>query len=310
MRVIRVFARKTKACPDDDLAFFDLQPPFYAEGDVVHISVTFDADIPLAERMYKQWRHVAPCSVGGPALGDRGGEFEPGLYLKSGITITSRGCPNRCWFCRAAKNEGDIRELKIKDGHTIQDNNLLACSDQHIKGVFAMLARQRTRPTFSGGLEAARLKQWHVDALEKLKPRQMFFAYDTPDDFEPLVEASKKLLAAGLNRNSMRCYVLIGYPKDTIGIAEKRLYDTLRLGFFPLAMLYHENTDRTWKRIQREWARPAIIAGNCANSYRQSIVGHPRKPDGLSCGDCGLRFCGMNGNMRRVPVQVGSPAIT
>ncbi len=76
-----------------------------------------------------------------------------------------------------------------------------------------MLARQRKRPTFSGGLEAARLKQWHVDKLAILKPNQMFFAYDTPDDFEPLVSASKKLLAAGFNRTAMRCYVLIGYKK-------------------------------------------------------------------------------------------------
>ncbi len=57
----------------------------------MHISVTFSADIREAERMYKQWKYVAPCSVGGPAMGDRGGEFEPGRYLKQGITITSRG---------------------------------------------------------------------------------------------------------------------------------------------------------------------------------------------------------------------------
>lgn len=260
-KIIRVFPRKTNACPDDELAFYNCPPPFYAESDEVHVSVTFDNDISKSEKLMRQWRYVAPIKIGGPALGDRGGEFTPGLYLRKGITITSRGCPNRCWFCRAAKVEGDIRELEIKDGHTIQDNNLLACSDQHIKKVFDMLERQKKRPTFSGGLEAARLKQWHVDELVKLKPSQMFFAYDTPDDYEPLADASTMLRAAGFNRNSMRAYVLIGYPKDRIYKAQQRLMETLKLGFFPLAMLYEkEKKSSDWKKLQRKWARPASIS--------------------------------------------------
>ena len=54
-----------------------------------------------------------------------------------------------------------------------------------------MLGNQKTRSEFTGGLEAARLKKWHVEKLISLNPNQMFFAYDGPEDREPLYEAKK-----------------------------------------------------------------------------------------------------------------------
>lgn len=39
MRLIRVFPRRTKATPDDDLAYTG-PPDFFAEADEVHVSVT------------------------------------------------------------------------------------------------------------------------------------------------------------------------------------------------------------------------------------------------------------------------------
>jgi radical SAM superfamily enzyme YgiQ (UPF0313 family) len=112
------------------------------------------------EKLEKAWRNVAPVTVGGPAFDEPGGEFVPGMYLKPGYVITSRGCPNNCWFCQVPKREGGvIRELEIKDGNNILDDNLLACSEDHIRKVFDMLKKQKYgRPFFTGGLEAARLK--------------------------------------------------------------------------------------------------------------------------------------------------------
>src|SRR5271169_4780483 len=97
-RLARVFPRKTKASPDDELAFFG-PPDMFAEADEVHVAVTFTADIPKAERLAEDWRRVAPVKIGGVALGDPGCEFIPGRYIKPGYTFTSRGCPRRCWFC-------------------------------------------------------------------------------------------------------------------------------------------------------------------------------------------------------------------
>jgi len=265
MKTIRVFPRRTNATPTDDMAFIGY-PTMFAEGDKVHISVTFSWDIPEAERLEKAWKYIAPVEIGGPAIGQRGEDFSPGMYLKNGYVITSRGCPNRCWFCSVWKREGEaIRELPITEGWNILDDNLLACSTEHIRGVFQMLSRQKHRPLFTGGLEAAKLKLWHVKELAELKPKEMFFAYDTPDDREPIFEAGKLLLQNGFSRTrqNLRAYVLVGYPNDTFEAAEKRLYECLEAGFIPMAMLYRDKTgmrDPAWVKFAWPWIRPAAMS--------------------------------------------------
>jgi hypothetical protein len=264
VRIVRVFPRRTNATPTDTMAFTGL-PHFYIEADEVHISATFSWDLPEAERLEKEWRAVAPVKIGGPATGQRGEDFVPGMYLKKGYVITSRGCPNRCWFCSVWRREGEaLRELPVTEGWNVLDDNLLACSDAHIKEVFAMLAKQKTRPLFTGGLEAARLKLWHVQELVKLKPKELFFAYDGPEDREPLFEAGKLLLQNGFSRRrqNLRAYVLVGYKKDTFAMAEKRLNETLEAGFIPMAMLYRESEERDpeWVRFAWPWSRPAAMS--------------------------------------------------
>ncbi len=262
MRLIRVFPRKTNATPTDELAIINRSPGLFDEADEVHVSVTFTWDIPRAEQLWRQWSAVADCRVNGPALGHLGEDFEPGLYLKQGYVITSRGCPNHCWFCSVPKREGNIRELPITEGWNVLDNNLLACTEGHQDAVFRMLEKQRHRPVFTGGFEAARFHPGHAVWMLRLRPREIFFAYDTPDDYEPLVCASKLLRDAGIIRPSSHvasCYVLIGYENDTFQKAEKRLWDTVKLGFFPQAMLFERRPDPEWRRFQREWANKVIV---------------------------------------------------
>lgn len=276
MRLIRVFPRKTKATPDDDLAFLG-PPDLYAHADEVHVSVTFTYDQLEAERLAHQWQRVAPVKIGGVGWrspefpnGDPGADFVPGRYIKNGYIFTSRGCPRRCWFCSVWKRDPVPRLLPILDGWNILDDNLLACPRPHVEAVFAMLARQRRRCEFTGGLEALSLEDYQVGLLADLSPRpNCFFAYDPGDKFETLQHAAKRLLDAGFTRCShrLRCYVLIGFPKDTYADAEARLSDIAAIGFTPMAMLWRPEKPsqlkwapaKDWKGIQRKWARPAII---------------------------------------------------
>ncbi len=294
LKIARVFPRRTSASPNDPLCFFDVPPVLASpEIDKVHVSVAFTWDLPRAEWLAKQWERVAPVRIGGVACGDKGGDFIPGRYLKDGYVITSRGCPNRCWFCSVWKREGaEIRQLPISKGWTLLDDNLLACDDWHVKKVFQMLKAGKKlygkRPEFTGGLEAARLLDWHIDLLARLKPKQMFFAYDTPDDLEPLRCAGKKLLEAGFTTTShvLRAYVLVGWAKDTFADAERRMLETMDAGFLPMAMLYRDNSgerDPAWMRWQKLWARPAIISARSTTKPAGATATEHGRKDGLLC---------------------------
>ena len=257
---MRVFPKQTNLTPIDDMVRFDT-PGFFDEADEVHVSTLFTWDMGRSDYLAEQWRHVAPVKMGGPAHGKPGAAFIPGMYLRHGAVITSRGCPNRCWFCSVWQREPGLLELPITEGFNVLDDNLLACSEKHIRSVFAMLKRQSHRVTFTGGLEAARLKDWHVHLLAELRPDSMFFAYDTPDDLEPLYEASKLLKKAGFTRHHMRCYCLIGDPRDTIRAAYTRLRRAYRMGFDPMSMLWRDKNNKVadnWRSFNRVWARPAL----------------------------------------------------
>ena len=267
-QIIRVFPRLTNATPQDENVRIATTPGLWEEADEVHISVAFTWDLRWAEWAEKQWRSVAPVKVGGPAFNEPGGDFIPGMYMKKGYVITSRGCPNRCWFCAVPQREGyTLRELPVTSGWIITDDNLLACSDQHVREVFDMLKRQPHRPQFVGGLEAKILTSQRAKEFKELKPESLYFAYDTPDDLEPLLQAGRYLLNAGFTRASheLRCYVLIGYKGDTFEKAEKRLREAWDAGFMPFAMLYRDfegKVSAKWKAFQREWANPIITASN------------------------------------------------
>lgn len=265
----RIFTRQTRATPDDCLAFVGEPNLFAAEYyDEIHISVSFTYDIEYGYKLFEIWSgRTDKISIGGPAFNNPGGDFVPGKYLKFGYVITSRGCPNNCWFCSVPSREGNvIKELPITNGWNILDDNLLACSDDHITSVFAMLQRVKKqyhkRIQFTGGLEAARLKDWHIHNLSLLKPEQIFLAYDTLDDYEPLLIAGKKLSDSGINKGALRCYVLCGYIGDSFDKAELRMRQVIDAGFIPMAMLYRDDKgiiNRDWGKFSRLWSRPAII---------------------------------------------------
>lgn len=266
MKILRVFPRKTKATPDDLLVRFGYpRKNEIPEVDEIHVSVAFTGDKPAGERLADIWYKTGiPVKIGGPAYKQPAGEFIPGMYMKKGYVITSRGCPNNCWFCGVHDMQPEFIELPITDGWILQDDNFFACSENHQKAVFEMLKRQPEKPQLRG-LEAKLLKAWHVEKMLEVKASEMFFAYDTPDDLEPLIEAGKMFRDAGitLKKRKTYAYVLMGYPEDTFAEAEKRCKQALQAGFIPFAMLHMDESgfqDPEWGPFQRTWCRVAAIA--------------------------------------------------
>ena len=266
VRMIRIFPRKTTWTPIDELSFVG-DPMIFRplEQLPVRISVTFSWDIPEGKRLLRSWGHLyEDILLGGPAFKDPGHTFTPGQFVKPGKVFTSRGCPNRCPWCLAPKREGNIRELSVVPGNDIADNNLLACSRDHIEAVFDMLKGQKAIK-FSGGLDARLLDRWHVDIFKELSIKFMWFACDTPGGVKPLERVSD--LLADFSIEKKRCYVLIGHNGEDLLQAEKRLERVYGLGFLPLAMLFRdegaEDWGQDWKDLRWRWSRPAVYRKQC-----------------------------------------------
>jgi len=257
VRIARVFPSRTSMTPIDADAYYDTPDMFTPDYDEIHISTVFTWDKQKAEELAFQWEHKGKVKLGGCAYGDPGGEFIPGMYVKKGVTITSRGCPNNCWFCFVPKREGKLRELEVKEGNIVLDNNLTACSESHLDKVFEMLKKQK-QVSFNQGLEARRITDKFVERLRSLPSiKDIWLACDTGSAIIPLKKAMQKL-GKYFNRNKMRCYVLIGKDKQQ---EEYRLRLVYELGLLPFAMLYKDESkkqySKEWRDFQRTWARPA-----------------------------------------------------
>ncbi len=113
--LIRVFPDRNKWTPDDELAFVG-EPPLFRPGTPdtpVMVSVTFTWWRRRAEQIANSWRmFYENVSIGGPAYDDPGGEFTPGRFLKKGCTITSRGCPKKCGWCKVPFSERGIADAE------------------------------------------------------------------------------------------------------------------------------------------------------------------------------------------------------
>jgi hypothetical protein len=231
----------------------------------VRVSVTFTWHKHDGERIAASWsRFYDEVKVGGPAYGDPGSEFVPGQFLKEGCTITSRGCPKHCGWCVVPQREGRIRELEIKPGWIVQDNNLLACSEGHIRAVFEMLRAQGRRIYFNGGLDKHFLKDWHRELFESISLGELWFACDTSTDI-PFLERAARILE-GISLRKRRCYVMIGYDGESIADSERRIERVFELGFMPFTQLYQPDDLRVypeeWRVLRRKWARPTAYMGS------------------------------------------------
>jgi hypothetical protein len=261
LKIARVFPRKTNYSPTDEHAFFGPPDLFTPRYDKIRISVAFTWDIPRAVELANAWRSLGEIQIGGPGVdGESEEEFTPGLYLTPGKIVTSRGCPNRCSWCFIHQQ---LKELHIHEGNDIIDNNVLACSEEHLDALFAMLRSQR-QIRFSGGLEAARITPRIVERFRGVRIADLFLAYDDSSRAR-FLERAADLLVPVFKRDRVFCYVLIGFAGDTIAAAEERLRYVWDLGLMPFAMLYRERSGAypepraEWMAFRHLWIRPAII---------------------------------------------------
>jgi hypothetical protein len=260
LRIARIFPTRTTMSPDDFDAYFDVPDLFVQKYDEIHISVAFTWDIEKANYLAKAWADYGIIKVGGVAIdGESTKPFISGMYLKSGITITTRGCPKNCKFCQV--NKGNFIELdNFPIGNIVQDNNILASSNEHWNKVIAMLKNQK-QICFKGGLDCDFLNDKHIEDMKSLKIKELWFACDDKTKIEKFKNAILRLQKAGFSRDKIFCYVLVG---DDMVENENRLIQVYKAGAIPFAQLYKNKQNsilysKEWRQFARKWSRPASI---------------------------------------------------
>jgi hypothetical protein len=263
MNIIRVFPRKTNLTPIDELAFIGDPPMDRPEADEVHVSVTFTWDIEPAKRLQLAWSQYYPVvKIGGPAFNSPCSNFFPGLYLKHGVTFTSRGCNNQCPWCLVPPREGKLRQIEyFAAGRLINDNNFLQCDREHRTKVYEMLKTQKDIE-FIGGLESDLLTEWDIDQMRGLRIHQLFFACDTPVRLKALQRAGE--MFNDHSHQKLRCYVLLAFNGQTVSQALEHLENVWKAGFVPHAQLFQPadkwiEYPKEWTDLARDWIRPAIM---------------------------------------------------
>ncbi len=153
-------------------------------------------------------------------------------------TFTSRGCIRHCSFCAVPRIEGDLVELaKWQPKPIICDNNLLACSHAHFNRVIDSL-RGIKNVDFNQGLDARLLRQKHIDRLCELDLAVVRLAWDHVNNESSVVNSINLLAAAGIPKNKIRVYVLIGYD-DTPDDALYRFMRLREMGIWPNPQRYN-----------------------------------------------------------------------
>lgn len=226
------------------------KPIRWMRDDTLYISVSFTFDLPaLRDELMTKNLFASRVVVGGPAVrlmpnylrdvAEVSLDDWPGVLQMAHpeATRTTVGCPGTCPYCGVRTIEGEYRELdKWPVGRIICDSNLLAASRKHFDRVIDSL--KGVRQIDFQGIDARYVSPYCANRLAELDIGVLRLAYDPTVSERDLLRAIALLRRAGIPRDRMRVYVLIGY-RDNPDIAEERLEIVFHaLGLLPLPMRY------------------------------------------------------------------------
>lgn len=260
---------------------------FALEADEAYLSAIFTWDLPALIHdtnllMAKGIKHI---EVGGPAVTAMPELVEKmtGLKPATGLdprfeiaqgayqaTFTSRGCPRACNFCLVNKLEGrklvEYEEFPIPVGVNpyVCDNNLLATSWGHQKLVVDKLRGVKNLDINSGFDDRIFMKdpEKYWSLYRELDIEAWRFAYDKPEQREPIKAAAEFLHKKGVNYRNILVYCLAGGPGEKPGTAvsfeesRERLQYLIDIGVSPYPQRY-----RPLDSLKRNYDPPGWTKG-------------------------------------------------
>ena len=265
------------------------EPMFSGHMDVVYMSKVFsftdDYQYHIdADRIYKGGTGYAISVNGGVETFDSKKDVPlPNTiehmmpdYELYGIKDTAygfltRGCPRGCAFCHVKAKEGwnackvaDLNEFwNGQKNIVLCDPNILACRDW--RDLFDQLQDSKAWVDFNQGLDIRLMTNEKADALEKLKIKELHFAWDWYEDKEIIVPALMRFRKRStINQHNLVVYVLCNFGSSFEEDLE-RVYTLRDIGYSPYVMLYdkeHIPPHSDLKRLQR-WVNNRFVFWSC-----------------------------------------------
>lgn len=265
------------------------EPMFSGHMDVVYMSKVFsftdDYQYNIdADRIYKGGTGYAISVNGGVETFDSKKDVPlPNTvehmmpdYELYGIKDTAygfltRGCPRGCAFCHVKAKEGwnackvaDLNEFwNGQKNIVLCDPNILACRDW--RDLFDQLQDSKAWVDFNQGLDIRLMTEEKADALEKIKVKELHFAWDWYGDKEAILPKLKRFRdRSTINQRNAVVYVLCNFNSSFEEDLE-RVYTLRDMGYSPYVMLYdkeHIPPHSDLRRLQR-WVNNRFVFWSC-----------------------------------------------
>jgi hypothetical protein len=193
----------------------------------------------------------------------------PELTKDTAFGFLTRGCPRGCKFCIVAEKEGR-RSYKVADLNEfwrgqkyieLLDPNLLACKE-HLD-LLQQLVDSKAYVNFSQGLDIRLTNEQNIALINRIKVKEIHFAWDNPqDDLKPFFERYKALAKHKPHGQYGTVYCLTNFG-STMEENLYRIYTLRDLGYDPYVMIYDKpNAPREIRDLQR-WCNNRFIFRSC-----------------------------------------------
>lgn len=197
-------------------------------------------------------------------------------YSLYGITDTAygfltRGCPRGCSFCIVGKKEGlcsrkvaDLSEFWNGQKYIVlNDSNILACKEW--KDLLGQLAESKAYVDLNQGIDCRLLTEEKCMALDKVKMKEVHFAWDRYEDKDKVLPKLKMYGEVCKNKPDIKhsiVYVLVNHT-STLEQDLERIYTLRDLGYWAYVMIYDKaHAPHIYTDLQR-WCNNRFIFGKC-----------------------------------------------
>jgi len=247
------------------------RPVYWTERDTLYISVPFTWNMPrIKAQLQSKLNPWKKTLIGGPGAYltlfhypeylaglpvEVRGNY-PGVLQRINplATRATTGCVHFCRFCGIGQGiiePGGFKEFDDwPDLPVYVDNNVLAASESQFDMIMARLERHGWGD-FEQGLDARLLTEYHAERFARVKKLVIRLALDTMVYKMAWEEAYENLRRAGIGKQRIRSYALIGFDSSP-DEAWARCQYIEKLGVDALPMWYHRLNAMDFNKVTKE----------------------------------------------------------